>query len=75
MLLAGLLLEVRQETKMDRMEKILNRLTKGYAFRSYPADGFESAAAYRAAKRKQLEEDSTNLSPEAFKVKYGCYDY
>lgn len=58
-----------------QFEVILNRLTKGYAFMSYPAGGFESAAAYRAARRLQLEQDSVNLTQEDFEKKYECYNY
>ena len=54
-----------------KLEQILCRYIRGYAFTSYPTKEFDSAAAYRAFYKKQLQQDNCTLSKEDFLKKYG----
>ena len=57
------------------LQKILNRKNKGYAFMSYPRDGFSTAQEYREHHERELQRDNTQLSIIQFSCKYDVYMY
>jgi hypothetical protein len=56
--------------KKINLDVILAYRIKGFAFRSYPCEGYADALAYRDAKKQALEADFKNLSEEDFREKY-----
>ena len=57
------------------LQKILNRKIKGYAFMSYPRDGFATAQEYREHHERELQRDNAQLSIIQFSCKYDVYMY
>lgn len=57
------------------LQKILARKIKGYAFMSYPRDGWATAQEYRAHHEQELIKDNALMGSTEFREKYRAYIY